>query len=145
MADDSGETDTEGYQYAVFSTEFALARLWIFLWIRLVLVVRGDITLASDLQFFDRDSLMRLELSVELAGAFPIIGDIERSILKRCNNTLDIVNMISSGNSIFPTNVTDEESFYTSQSSKFFLFNFSSGCRIENSRSVLDVGWKILA
>jgi hypothetical protein len=101
--------------------------------------------LASDLQFFDRDSLMRLELSVELAGAFPIIGDIERSILKRCNNTLDIVNMISSGNSIFPTNVTDEESFYTSQSSKFFLFNFSSGCRIENSRSVLDVGWKILA
>ena len=54
MTDDSGETGTEGYQCAVFSTEFALARLWMFLGIQLVAVVGGDIILASDLQFFER-------------------------------------------------------------------------------------------
>ena len=75
----------------------------------------GDITLASDLDLFGIDSLMRLELGVELTRAFPTIEDIKRNILK-CNNTLDIVNMISSGNSIFPDNVDDEESFYTSPS-----------------------------
>jgi acyl carrier protein len=75
----------------------------------------GDITLASDLDFFGIDSLMRLELSVELGRAFPTIGNIERNILK-CNNIQDIVNMISSGNTIFPDDVIDEESFYTSPS-----------------------------
>ena len=74
-----------------------------------------DITLASDLDHFGIDSLMRLELGIEFARAFPTIGDIERKILK-CNNTLDIVNMISSGNTIFPNNVIDNESFYTSPS-----------------------------
>ena len=74
----------------------------------------GDITLASDLDLFGIDSLMRLKLGVELDRAFPTIGDIERNILK-CNNIMDIVNMISSGNTIFPDNVIDkEESFYTS-------------------------------
>ena len=75
----------------------------------------GDITLASDLDLFGIDSLMRLELGVELARAFPTIGDIERNILK-CNNIMDIVNMISSGNTIFPDNVIDEKSFNTSPS-----------------------------
>jgi acyl carrier protein len=74
----------------------------------------GDITLASDLDLLGIDSLMRLELGVELARAFPTIGDIE-NILK-CNNTMDIVDMISSGNTIFPDNVIDEMSFYTSPS-----------------------------
>ena len=71
--------------------------------------------MASDLDLFGIDSLMRLELGVELARAFPTIGDIERNILK-CNNILDLVNMISPGNTIFPDNVIDEESFYTSPS-----------------------------
>ena len=75
----------------------------------------GDITLASDLNIFGINSLMRLELGVELARAFPTLGDIERNILK-CNNILDLVNMISPGNTIFPDNVIDEESFYTSPS-----------------------------
>jgi acyl carrier protein len=76
----------------------------------------GDISLASDLDLLGIDSLMRLELGVELAKAFPTIGDIKRNILK-CNNTLDIVNMISSGSTIFPDNVrVIEESFYTSPS-----------------------------
>ena len=75
----------------------------------------GDINLASDLGLFGIDSLMRLELGVELARAFPTIGDIEKNILK-CDNPLDIVNMISSGNTIFPDNVIDEEPFYTSPS-----------------------------
>ena len=75
----------------------------------------GDITSASHLDLFGIDSLMRLELGVELARAFPTISDIERNILN-CNNTMDIVNMISSGNTIFPDNDIDEESFYTSPS-----------------------------
>ena len=75
----------------------------------------GDITLAADLDLLGIDSLMRLELGVELARVFPTNGDIERNILK-CNNCMDIVDMISSGNTIFPDNVIDKESFYTSPS-----------------------------
>ena len=75
----------------------------------------GDITLASDLDLFGIDSLMRLELGVGLARAFPTIGDIEKNILK-CNNTSDIVDMISSRNTIFSDNIIDEESFNTSSS-----------------------------
>ena len=76
----------------------------------------GDIALASDVDLFGIDSLMRLELGVELAKAFPTIGDIEKNILK-CNSILDIVHMISSENTtISPDDVIDEESFYTSLS-----------------------------
>jgi acyl carrier protein len=65
-----------------------------------------NITLTSDLDGLGINSLMRLELSFELAKAFPTIGDIQRNILK-FNNVLDIVKMISADNGI------DEESCYT--------------------------------
>ena len=65
-----------------------------------------NITLTSDLDGLGIDSLIRLELSFELAKAFPTIGDIQRNILK-FNNVLDIVKMISADNAI------DEESCYT--------------------------------
>ena len=55
----------------------------------------GDITLTSDLDRFGIDSLMRLELGIELARAFPTIDGIQIMMLK-CNKILDIVNMTSS-------------------------------------------------
>ena len=66
----------------------------------------GNITLTSDLDAFGIDSLMRLELSVELAKAFPTIRNIQMNVLM-CNTILDIVEMIS------PNNAIDEESSYT--------------------------------
>ena len=72
----------------------------------------GNITLASNLDRFGIDSLMRLELSAELARAFPTIDGIQRKILK-CNKILDIVKMVSSESTIFPDIAIDEQSIST--------------------------------
>jgi len=74
--------------------------------------IDANLTLVSDLDRFGIDSLMRMELSIELARAFPTIDDIQMKMLE-CKKILDVVKMISSENIIFPDNVNDDEPFST--------------------------------
>ena len=75
-----------------------------------------DIALTSDLDRLGIDYLMRLELAIELARAFPTIDGIQIMILKR-NTILVIVNMTSSESILSSDNAIIEDSFSSATSS----------------------------
>ena len=92
----------------------------------------GDITLTADLDRFGIDSLMRLELSIELAKAFPTIDGIQIMILK-CNKILDIVNMASSEIILSSDNAINEDSFSSATSSSPTFFKFLDNWEVGKS------------
>ncbi|KAF8810981.1 polyketide beta-ketoacyl-synthase [Phlegmacium glaucopus] len=80
----------------------------------------ADITLASDLDRFGIDSLMRIELSLELVRAFPTIGDIQKKILQ-CNTIADIVQIVSSADNVIDDDPFSTRASATSSSPTFLL------------------------